>query len=79
MTACHRKPDNKKKFIGSIGKALVHRHGKKPFYKPSEIRQAADTCGYAVDLHCWAYCVFCLLLTLRHFMLPQVSFATTLP
>ncbi len=58
MSACHIKPEDKKAFISAVGEELVKRHGKQKYYKPSEIRSAADKLGYAVDIHCWAYCIY---------------------
>src|SRR5688572_14089959 len=58
MPACHLKPKDKKAFIGAIGEELVRRHGKRKYYKPSEIRRAAESRGYPVDVHCWAYCIY---------------------
>jgi hypothetical protein len=58
MPACHMKPADKKAFIGAVGKELVRTHGKQKYYKPAEIRKAADSCGYPIDIHCWAYCFF---------------------
>jgi hypothetical protein len=59
MPACHIKPTDKKAFIGAVGKELVRTHGKKKYYKPPEIRRAAEHHGYPIDIHCWAYCFFC--------------------
>ncbi len=58
MPACHLKPADKKAFISAIGQDLVHRNGKKKYYKPSEVRRSAEHCGYPIDIHCWAYCFF---------------------
>lgn len=58
MPACHMKPADKKAFIGAVGKSLIQTNGKKKYYKPTEVRTAADSCGYSVDIHCWAYCFF---------------------
>lgn len=58
MPACHIEPSDKKKFIGEVGEALVRTHGKKKYYRPTEVRRAAESRGYPVDIHCWAYCVF---------------------
>jgi hypothetical protein len=58
MSACHMKPADKKVFIGAVGKELVRTNGKKKYYKPTEVRTAADSCGYPIDIHCWAYCFF---------------------
>ncbi|MCX6857502.1 MAG: hypothetical protein NTV80_21665 [Verrucomicrobia bacterium] len=52
------KPADKKAFIGAVGKELVRVHGKKKYYKPTEVRRAADSCGYPIDIHCWAYCFY---------------------
>ena len=58
MPPCHLKPDDKKAFIGAVGKELVRTHGKQKYYKPGLIRRAAESCGYPVDILCWAYCIF---------------------
>lgn len=59
MPACHQlKPDDKKAFIGAVGQELVRAHGKLNYYRPPDIRRAAERRGYPVDIHCWAYCVF---------------------
>jgi hypothetical protein len=58
MPACHLKPENKKEFIGAVGHELVRTRGKKKYYKPEEVRQAATKCGYPPDIHCWAYCFY---------------------
>jgi hypothetical protein len=58
MPACQLQPQDKKAFIGAVGEELVRRHGKKKYYLPRQIGDAAEACGYAVDVHCWAYCIF---------------------
>jgi hypothetical protein len=58
MPACHLEPKDKKAFIGAVGEELVRRHGKQKYYKPSQIRVAAESRGFPVDIHCWAYSVF---------------------
>ena len=58
MSACHIKPADKKAFIGAVGKELVRAHGKRKYYPPVQVRKAADSCGYPIDIHCWAYCFF---------------------
>ncbi len=58
MPACHLEPKGKKAFIGAVGEELVRAHGKQKFYKPSQIRRAAENRGYPIDIHCWAYCIF---------------------
>lgn len=58
MPACQIKPSDKKAFIGTVGKELVRRHGKQKYYKPSDIRLAAERGGYPLDIHCWAQCFF---------------------
>jgi len=58
MSACHIQPANKKKLIGAVGEDLVRHHGKKKYYQPAEIRRSAERCGYPIDVHCWAYCIF---------------------
>jgi len=58
MPACHLEPKDKKAFIGAVGEELVRAHGKQNYYKPSDIRRAAERRAYPVDIHCWAYCIF---------------------
>ena len=58
MPACALKPEDKRAFISDVGKELVQRHGKKKYYKPDDIGRAATARGYAIDIHCWAYCIF---------------------
>lgn len=58
MPACHIKPEDKKAFIGAVDQQLVKTHGKRKYYPPADIRQAADYCGYPIDIHCWAYCFY---------------------
>lgn len=58
MAACHMKPADKKQFISNVGKELVKTNGKKKYYKTSEVRLAADRCGYPIDIHCWAMCFY---------------------
>lgn len=58
MPACHLQPSDKKAFIGAVGHELVRTHGKRKYYKPAEVRRAADSCGYPIDIHCWAYCFY---------------------
>jgi hypothetical protein len=58
MPACHLEPKDKKAFIGAVGEELVRRHGKKKYYESSQIRRAAESRGYSLDIHCWAQCIF---------------------
>jgi hypothetical protein len=58
MAACHIEPKDKKALVGRVGQELVRRHGKKKYYKPDQIREAAVSQGFPVDIHCWAYCFF---------------------
>jgi len=58
MPPCHMKPADKKVFISAVGKELVRSNGKKKHYKTTEVRRAAESCGYPIDIHCWAYCFF---------------------
>jgi hypothetical protein len=58
LPACHLRPDDKKAFIRKVGSDLVRTHGKHNYYKPADIRRSADRCGYPIDIHCWAYCIF---------------------
>lgn len=58
MATCHIEPKDKKALVGDVGQELVRRHGKKKYYKPDEIRGAAVSQGYPVDVHCWAMCCF---------------------
>jgi len=59
MPACHLKPEDKKALISAVGEELVRTHGKRKYYTPTQVRRAAESRGYAVDIHCWAYCIFC--------------------
>ena len=56
MPACHFEPKDKKKLISAVGEDLVRTHGKQKYYKPADIRQSAERCGYPIN--CWAYCIF---------------------
>jgi hypothetical protein len=58
MPACHIEPADKKALVGAVGQELVRVHGKKKYYTPQEVRRAAETRGYDLDVHCWAYCVY---------------------
>jgi hypothetical protein len=55
---CHIGPKDKKSLVSAVGKDLVQTHGKRKYYKPEEVRQSAERCGYPIDWHCWAYCIF---------------------
>ena len=58
MPACQLAPADKKALIGAVGEELVRGHGKRKYYEPAQVRRAAETRGYPVDVHCWAYCIF---------------------
>ena len=58
VAPCHLAPKDKKALVGAVGEDLVRHHGKRKYYKPEQVRQSAERCGYGVDLHCWAYCIF---------------------
>ena len=58
MPACELKPTDRREFVSSVGEELVERHGKKKYYKTDDIGRAATARGYAVDIHCWAYCMY---------------------
>jgi hypothetical protein len=58
MPACHLEPKDKKALIDKVGKELVQKHGKRNYYEPSTVRRAAESAGYPIDVHCWAYCIF---------------------
>lgn len=58
MPACDLTPADKRAFIGSVGKELVKRHGKKKYYKNEQIRTTVQDLGYQIDWVCWAYCIF---------------------
>lgn len=58
MSACELAPNDKKAFVRSVGNELVRKHGKRRYYKPEDIRRAAESGGYPIDIHCWAYCIF---------------------
>ena len=77
MAACHLEPNDKKAFVGAGGEELVRQHGKQKYYKPSEIRRAAESRGYPVDIHCWAYCIFSTPEDSRRFTTPPGRFAIT--
>ena len=55
-TNCNQLPNNKKEYIRDIGKILVEKHGKKPFYKPEEVKEAHKSSSWAepIDYSCWA-------------------------
>ena len=55
MSACHLPPAAKRKLISDVGEELVRTHGKKKYYRPTEVERAARTRGYSIDVHCWAY------------------------
>ena len=55
---CHVKPEDRKALVSAVGKDLVRAHGKRKYYKPAEVRRSAERCGYGVDVHCWAYCIY---------------------
>ena len=55
---CHIGPKDKKEMIGKVGEDLVRTHGKRKYYAPAEVRRSCERCGYALDVHCWAYCIF---------------------
>lgn len=57
MPACHLKPEDKKRLL-ELGEELVRRHGNQKYYKPFDIRRAAESRGYPIDIHCWAYSIF---------------------
>ena len=58
MPACELRPEDKKKFISDVGQRLVKKHGKKKYYKPTDISKAASDGGYPIDIVCWAYCMY---------------------
>lgn len=58
MPACHLRPDDQRKLISAVGEELVRSHGKQKYYKPAEIRKAAERRDYPIDIHCWAMCIF---------------------
>jgi hypothetical protein len=58
MPACELKPGDKKAFIGDVSRELIRTRGKRKYYQPSDIRSAAERCGFPLDIHCWAYCIF---------------------
>jgi hypothetical protein len=58
MPACHLQPKDKKAFVGAVGEELIRRYGKRKYYKPAEVAQAAGSRGFPLDIHCWAYCIF---------------------
>jgi hypothetical protein len=58
MPVCALRPKDKRAFIGEVGEDLVRKHGKRKYYAPADIRRSTEACGYPVDIHCWAYCIF---------------------
>ena len=58
MSTCHTPPPDRKQLIKRVGQKLVQRHGKRPTYTQPQIQSAAGSCGYPIDWHCWAYCIF---------------------
>ena len=58
MAMCHVEPQEKRAFVGAVGKELVRRHGKKKYYRTQEISDAALALCYPVDIHCWALAFF---------------------
>ena len=48
----------KQKIAAVVGKDLNEQHGKKKYYSQREVRSSLDRYGYALDIHCWAYCLF---------------------
>jgi len=56
---CPEAPTNKREYIEDVGKILIEDFGKKPFYKPEEVRQAnRKTKWYDFDWGCWAMSVY---------------------
>jgi hypothetical protein len=58
MPACHIAPANMRKLVSDVGEELVRTHGKKKYYPAKDVERAARNRGYAVDVHCWAYCFY---------------------
>lgn len=58
MPACEMRPEDKKAFIGAVGKDLVRSHGKQKYYKPEDIGRSAARSGFDIDVTCWAYCFY---------------------
>ena len=56
---CAMKPEDRKNMVGQTGQRLIQEYGRHPYYTPYQIRTVADALGFAVDVHCWLYCVFC--------------------
>ncbi|GAB0156330.1 hypothetical protein CHRYSEOSP005_15940 [Chryseobacterium sp. Alg-005] len=57
---CTPLPENKKQYIGDIGKILVDDYGKKEYYKPEEIKNANKKSRWykGTDYSCWSMSVF---------------------
>lgn len=58
MAACEMRPADKRALLGAVGEELTKRHGKQRYYRPDDVRSAALDLGFALDVHCWAYCMF---------------------
>ena len=58
MPSCHIAPKDKKALIDKVGQELVRTYGKRKYYKPAEVRRAAEVQGFPIDVHCWAYVIF---------------------
>ena len=58
VAPCHLPPKDRKAMVGAVGKDLVATRGKQKYYKPADVRQSAERCGYPIDVHCWAYVIF---------------------
>ncbi len=58
MTTCKTPPQNKREFVATLGKALHHTYGKKPFYSIDETKSSMKSLNYPIDLYCWGHAVF---------------------
>ncbi|MEQ1821137.1 MAG: hypothetical protein ABL949_01370 [Fimbriimonadaceae bacterium] len=67
MSTCHTPPPNRKMMIQRVGHQLAQRHGKQRTYTQPQIQESALAAGYAMDIHCWAYCVFMAMPDFNHF------------
>ena len=58
---CPPSPIYKKEYITNIGRILINTYGKKKFYQPKEVKEAAKKSkhnSYQMDWSCWAMCIF---------------------
>jgi hypothetical protein len=58
--SCPPAPTNKKAYITDIGRILVKDYGKKPYYKPREVKKAHKKSSWQAgpDFSCWGMSTF---------------------